>query len=502
MLPTSPSPPPPFPPPPPPPPPPSLAGPRRLRVIAIVTLGLIVLAAAAVVLAVRDTGRGYPEAWDARVIDIVRFDERHRGLDFKHPVAVDFLTSEQYSEVTRTEAAALSEEEQQALANAEGELRAFGLVAGETNLLDASNDLQDSGTLAFYDAETKRITVRGTELTVDVRVTLAHELVHALQDQHFDIKKTSDAFLTTGEGEAFRALVEGDAVRIENIYVDQLSEAERAEYDATRDTSFAEVKTDLAHVPAALQAFQTAPYELGPVLLALLESKGGNAAIDEAFRDPPSTQAQLLDPRAYFAARDALEVDQPTLPDDVSETTDAGDLGALTWYLVLAQRINPFDALSATDGWGGDAYIAYRQADRTCVRAVFRGVDDRATDSMHTTLDRWSAAGPSGSSTVIDSGDGVEVTSCDPGADASVNDSDRALQAFLIPDLRVQWMQSAVEDGGYDLDRAWAYGDCVIHRLTFEQYGVLSAATSVEALPNDLSATLDDAQSSCVDRTL
>jgi hypothetical protein len=457
-----------------------------------------VIATAAVVLAVRDPGGRYPEAWDSRVLDIVRFDERNRGLDFKHPVEVDFLTSEQYSERTRTEVDVLSEEQKQALANAEGELRAFGLVAGDTSLLDASNDLQDSGTLAFYDTETKRITVRGTELTVDVRVTLAHELVHALQDQHFDINKTNDAFLTTGEGEAFRALVEGDAVRIENMYVDQLSEAERSEYDETRDQSFADVKTDLAHVPSALQAFQAAPYELGPVLLALLESKGGNAAIDEAFRDPPSTQAQLLDPRAYFDHRDALAVEEPTRPADVSDTTDTGDLGALTWYLLLAQRIDPFEALSATDGWGGDAYIAYEQSDRTCVRAVFRGIDDRATDLMRAALDRWSAAGPTGSSSVIASGDGVEVTSCDPGADASVNDSDRALQAFLIPDLRVQWMQSAVEDGGYDLARAWDYGDCVIHQLSFEQFGILNAASSVDALPADLNTTLDDAQRSCV----
>lgn len=486
-----------YPPPPPPPAPP--VGPRRLRAIAIATLALVVIASAAVVIAVRDaSSTQHPETWDARVLDIVRFAERHRGLEFKHPVYVDFLTAEQYSERTRTDAAVLSEEEQQAYADAEGELRAFGLVAGDTSLLDVSNDLQDTGTLAFYDPHAKRITVRGTEMAVDVRVTLVHELVHVLQDQHFDINKTRDEFLTSGEGQAFRALAEGDAVRIEDQYVDQLSDTDRAEYDSTRDQSFTEVKTDLAHVPSALQAFQAAPYELGPVLLALLASKGGNAAIDEAFLDPPSTEAQLLDPRAYFAHRDALEVSEPLAPDDVADPTDSGDLGALTWYLVLAQRIDPFEALAASDGWGGDAYIAYRQSDRTCVRAAFRGVDDRATDVMRTALHTWSAAGPAGTSTVVDTGEGVEVTSCDPGADASVNDSQRALQAFLIPDLRVQWMQAAVEGGGYDLEKGWSYGDCMIRQLTFEQYGVLNESPSADALPDDLRATLDQAQSDCI----
>ena len=39
--------------------------------------------------------------------------------------------------------------------------------------------------------------MRGTDLTdVDVRVTIVHELTHALQDQHFDLTKLDDAVET------------------------------------------------------------------------------------------------------------------------------------------------------------------------------------------------------------------------------------------------------------------------------------------------------------------
>ena len=35
--------------------------------------------------------------------------------------------------------------------------------------------------------------MRGTDLTdVDVRITLVHELTHALQDQHFDLTKLDE----------------------------------------------------------------------------------------------------------------------------------------------------------------------------------------------------------------------------------------------------------------------------------------------------------------------
>ena len=48
------------------------------------------------------------------------------------------------------------------------------------------------GTLAYYDPSGEQVFVRGTELTPAVRVTLAHELAHVLQDQHFDLERLAD----------------------------------------------------------------------------------------------------------------------------------------------------------------------------------------------------------------------------------------------------------------------------------------------------------------------
>ena len=79
------------------------------------------------------------------------------------------------------------------LARSEAQLRAVGLVAGGVDLLDSVSDLQQSGVLAYYDPKRERITVRGKELDVARRVTLAHELTHALQDQHFDLESLQRA---------------------------------------------------------------------------------------------------------------------------------------------------------------------------------------------------------------------------------------------------------------------------------------------------------------------
>src|SRR5207249_360209 len=101
------------------------------------------------------------------------------------PVFVDFLDAQAYSDRSRTDETKLTDEDKKQLSAFDGEFRALGLSNTKIDLLDQVNKLQDTGTLAFYDPETERVTIRGTEMTVDLKVTLAHEFTHVLQDQHF-----------------------------------------------------------------------------------------------------------------------------------------------------------------------------------------------------------------------------------------------------------------------------------------------------------------------------
>ncbi len=439
----------------------------------------------------------YPSSWDPRVLDIVHFDELHRGLTFDHPVHVDFLTPEQYSARTRSSSSTLTDEDKKELQNEEGELRAFGLISGDVDLEKSFDDLADSGTLAFYDADTQRVSVRGTDLTVNVRVTLAHELTHALQDQHFGIGHDRfDNMKTDQEKSAFRTLVEGDAVRIEDEYVDALSTDERDEYVKQYGQDYNQSKQQLHDVPTALQALQQAPYGIGVNLLKIIAADGGNSAVDAMFTDPPTTDTQLLDPRAYKQHRDALPVDEPPLPSGVSATTDDGDFGALAWYLFLAQRIDPVQALGVVDGWGGDAYIAYEQDGRTCVQLAYQGVNASATNAMESALTAWIAGGPTSGASVAVDGDRLRFTSCDPGATGN-DTSDRPLTALLVPILRGQAIDDAVENGNFSIDKGWTYGECFVEHMTFDQYQALNDADQSADLPADLTSVLQQASATC-----
>src|SRR5204863_7850022 len=185
---------------------------------------------------------------------------------------------------------------------------------------------------------------------------------------------------TSQEASSYRAVVEGDAVRIENEFMMSLSNTERQAYQTTHSKEVDNATAGLSSVPIALQALQTAPYLLGPPFDELLIAKGQQAELDAAFKDPPTTDEHLLDPPRFEDKEKALDVSEPPLPAGVSsgDKVDNGDFGALGLLLVLGERIDPLDALRASDGWGGDAYVAYQQNGKTCVHIDMRG--DTETD--------------------------------------------------------------------------------------------------------------------------
>lgn len=448
---------------------------RRLTT-AIAIVAPVVFAAGLLVVAlhVEHHGPPHPKEWDPRVLDIVKFDEQHRGLTYKQPVFVDFLDAKAYSDRVRTDESTLTDKEKAQLKASEGELRALGLSNSNVDLFAASNTLVDTGTLAFYDPKTERVIIRGTELTVDLKVTLVHEFTHVLQDQYFGVgARRTDKFTTSQEGTAFRAILEGDAVRIENEYIESLPADEKAQYDQAHKSEVDTATSGLSGVPVALQALQAAPYILGPPFMQLLDAEGHQAKVDAALRDPPITDEQLFDPRAFLSSNKPLDVATPSLPSNVASdgAVDEGDFGATSWYLVLAERIDPLVALRAVDGWGGDSYIAYQQAGLTCVRLGWKGDTSTDNQEMHDALDQWVAAmPPAAAARVRADGDLLTVDSCDPGPQGGLTLNNRALDAIQIPGARSEFMFEAVEQGGLATDKAFDFGDCVVHSVTFEQF--------------------------------
>lgn len=411
-------------------------------------------------------GRQYPSAWDERSKPVADWVAEARELEFEHPVQVNFLSEEEYTARATEGGDPANPDNAQYYEDQAAQLRALGFLTGDVDLAEANDTLSDSGTLAFYDPSSEQVFVRGTELTPAVRVTLAHELVHVLQDQHFDLERLQD--FEDGRGAVLRAIAEGDATRIEDRYVEEvLTDEERTAYQEESTTAGEEASEELeAKVPPILSTVFAAPYILGPELVAALDAKGGSEAIDRALEDPP-TEEVLFDPRTFetdAAGPMTVDVEAPEGAEIITES----EFGPTTWYLMLAARMEPGVALAATDGWGGDQYVVYREDDQVCVAVDAKGDTEEDTDALANALVTWVAGSPEDTASAERVDDLVRFRSCDPGAEAETDATDVTPEILVVPVTRTQ-----VYTGEIEADATPAQASCfaqgVVDAFTLEQ---------------------------------
>jgi hypothetical protein len=319
---------------------------------------------------------------EATVAEISDFVAEERGLEFVQPVQVELEGEGEFQDRLLED----FDEDADELRTTEVFLEALGLVEPGTDLVAAMRSLLGVGVVGFYDPETDELVVRGAALTPYVRTTIAHELVHALDDQHLDLDRQEYDEADDEIGLGFSALVEGDARRVENAYRDSLSEEDQ---DRAAEEEFAiGGDADLGDIPLVLVDLISAPYALGEVLVSGMADEGGEDAVNAAFADPPRTSEQVLHPERYTSREPAVEVPHPTV---AGEVVEEGMLGELLVLLVLADEVDTEVARTAATGWGGDWGVAWRDGARACVTASLVGDGVRDTTELQVAFETWAA---------------------------------------------------------------------------------------------------------------
>jgi hypothetical protein len=355
-----------------------------------------------------------PDEWDERVLPFVRFVERERGLKFDHPVKVEFLSGKAFErKLLEGDDVEETDEDRAFEDQLSGELVALGLAAEQVDLSDAQEEIDASTTVGFYDTETEELVVRGKGVdSVDAKVTIVHELTHALQDQRFDLDALYEDADEGSESLALDFLTEGDATAVEDAYLESLSAKEQEEYWA--DTSETVDGTELSdEVPYALDLLGSAPYELGAAYVYALDPDGGTKGRDRAYRHPPMTEEVLVDPVALEHDEQAVKVPAPKLADGEKKAYDPEQFGVITLYLMLATRLDARTALEAVTGWGGDRYLGFTRDGAACVRTNVTGDTERDTDELESALTAWAATMPNGAAQVSRADDLVTFTACE-----------------------------------------------------------------------------------------
>ncbi len=295
--------------------------------------------------------------------EIERDVERLRELHFLHPV--------DFREIPRSSLPAVL---RQKLAQQvpDQEFDAAGIALGALGVLPAGTDLKKTYLAllgeqigAFYDQHEKQLfTFSGQPLSGSQnRVIMAHELTHALEDQHFDLSKLPiEAKGNDDRVLAATALVEGDATLVMNRYmVGDLSAA------SLRDAFASTLTTDvrqLAAAPRYLRETLLFPYLRGQEFCTVLYTQGGWDALAEAFRHPPSSSSQILHPE-LFVGKPRVEPVEIQFPDtEVAgqkplEDNVLGEFGVRQLFLNWLHDKARSEEVAA--GWSGDRYLVYSQ---------------------------------------------------------------------------------------------------------------------------------------------
>jgi len=219
--------------------------------------------------------------------------ETVRNLEFEQSVNVTVESRSNFSE--RFE----SEETNETLRQFDNaKFEALFLIGNDENSIDTQSANRNQTVAGFYSPGREAIVIVSDSRSpqLDGERTLAHELVHALQDQQFDLAQ-SETPRTRDAYNARNGLVEGDARAVERAYLDRCGEDWSCLPGASPDGGNGDGEQPSIHLGVYVLSFF--PYSDGPGLVAHLRDGDDWSAVDDAFGDPPTSSAEVIFPEKY-----------------------------------------------------------------------------------------------------------------------------------------------------------------------------------------------------------
>ena len=464
----------------------------RLTITALAAL--VVLAAAGVAVANRGTSApSYPAAWDPRVAPIAQFVQSQRGLRWKHPVKVDFLATDKFNALMAKENAPdpRTTQDEQAMFDA---MRAIGVASGNVDLAKSAQQFAQNDVVGQYVDSDHTVYVSGDNLTPYVRSTLAHELTHALQAQYFSLEKMRAGH--ADDDSAVTALIEGDAVRIQNAYEQSLSAADQEllaqEQQATSGHVTGQNTAD--GIPTFMVDQAQFPYDFGPTFVAALVADGGNRRVDAAFKNPPTLDSDIVDPETYVPGAAAPTVAAPILPKGAHVVMPASGFGEVTLLEMLGDQIGFSSAWAAVQGWTQDRSVVYRQGGQVCISLSVLNDGPTSAGALSDAGRAWASHLPAAS--VSQSGMTVDFRACDPGsawkAAVRVDDPYGALAVRSVLTYQL------ITDGRLDSTKATCASDQLMSTIGPQKLqGAEQSSDPNSPALQQLTAALPDAVAEC-----
>ena len=279
------------------------------------------------------------------------------------------------------------EEFTKSLAKSELSMKKLGFLPRDFNLKEFLVKSTGQEIAAYYDDETKTISMLNWVPPDRQEPILAHELTHALQDQNYDLAKwmkvrtkspgnsANNSAPVDGDVQiARKAVVEGQAMV---VYVDyllkpvgrSLEDTPGLIYQMEEPAVKAVIDSQLMHdAPMILREMGGFAYQEGLIFEGELLHKGGKKmAFAGAFARPPRNSHEVLQPAAYINGEKLPVVHIPDMGEVLSHEYDAydsGGIGELDVRALLKQYGERRIADEVSAAWQGGAYVTFRRKDK------------------------------------------------------------------------------------------------------------------------------------------
>ena len=268
-------------------------------------------------------------------------------------------------------------------------LKKFGLLDRDFALKPFLLALLTEQVEAYYDSKTKTVNMLDWVSIDEQKPVLAHELTHALQDQHVDLDKWSDQtpedvsttasadidHLSKDELDTARdAVVEGQATAVMMDYILKPAGKSMIKNPEVMDfmknqMSATDSSPVLARAPLLLSESLLFPYREGLSFEQdVWMDQGRTAAFPGAIDRPPTSSWEIMNPREYEHKSTPPIPLMPNihpLLDKLYKPYDIGQVGQLDLHILAAIFAGDGMARDLTPAWNGGFYWAGQRLNAT-----------------------------------------------------------------------------------------------------------------------------------------
>jgi len=332
---------------------------------------------------------------EAQLNKLIKSAEQMRNLSFKSAITTKVVTRQEIQSYIKEQL--YREYSKEDIRNEEAFLKVFKLVTKDFGLEKFLLDFMTEQAAGIYDDANKKLYIADWIPAELQEPALFHELIHALDDQYFDLRTYLKKATLNDQKLARAAVVEGVGTYFMLKYLLSALQIDSEALDLDMLANFTDIASlpgmeNAANAPKYLQGQLLFPYLKGMSLINKYIKKNSIDSLSTLYEKPPLSTEQVIHFEKY-------PTDKPVLM-KINVKTGTGELakwkkltenniGEYSLFLILKEKVPGEESETATEGWGNDVFVLLQNGDKYAI--VFKTVWDTSMDAreFYDTFNKW-----------------------------------------------------------------------------------------------------------------